>query len=62
MLSHVHDRGKVRLKRQAWLATCLAVLFQLWKEALLILRKHRMTLCEDISDDLPCSNNHVSSK
>jgi hypothetical protein len=44
MLSHVHDRGKVQLKRQAWLVTCLAVLFQLWNEARLILREYRATL------------------
>jgi hypothetical protein len=43
MLSHVHDRGKVQLKRQAWLVTCLAVLFQLWNEARLILREYRAT-------------------
>lgn len=44
MLSHVHDRGKVQLKRQAWPVTCLAVLFRLWNEARLILREYRATL------------------
>jgi hypothetical protein len=62
MLSHLYDRGKARLRRQAWLATCLAVLFQLWNEARLILRECHATLCEDISDGLLCSNGHVSSK